>query len=325
MSEATPVARQEPLHPRPPTPVGTDAKKKRSDVGARLLTATILIPLVIYATFTGGLLYLAVVTALIALGQREVYGLIEDKGAHPLVGFGIAAGAALPIVAYLGTEYHATILLTATLLAVMILQLGKAQITEALASMSGTFFGVFYVGWLMSHAIPLRNFHAAVASRLGPGVADQLSIAPDSGIFFMLLAMVVVVASDAGAYFAGRAYGKRKLAPKVSPSKTIEGTIGGVLFAIFCGCVTKAIFDFLWPHRSAYLDYETLAVLALFVAAAGIVGDLVESLLKRDAAVKDAGRLLPGMGGVLDRIDSALLGIPVMYYLLLFTVWLQVD
>jgi phosphatidate cytidylyltransferase len=283
----------------------------------------VLVPTVVYVVVLGGLPYLAVVILLILLGQREIYGLIEEKGAHPLVGFGLAAGAALPIVMALGTEYHATLLMTATLLAVMVIQLGKAQITEALASMSGTFFGVFYVGWLLSHAVVLRDIHGQVVTRWGEPVAIELGLYPDAGIFFMLFTLVVVVLTDAGAYFAGRAYGRRKLAPRISPGKSVEGGVGGLLTGVLGGMVTKGIFDISWPELSAALPWTAALVCAALVSVAGTVGDLVESLLKRDAKRKDAGRLLPGMGGILDRIDSGLLGIPIMYYLYLGYVFVR--
>ncbi len=235
------------------------------------------------------------------------------------------AGAALPVVAYIGTEYHATVLMTATLLAVMLLQLGKAQITEALASISGTFFGVFYVGWLMSHAVVLREFHDAAVSHAGALAVSQLRIVPDAGIYFMCMVLTTVVWSDAGAYFAGRAYGRRKLAPKISPGKTVEGALGGVLGGTLGALGVKLVFDLFWPQLSQSMPWGAVLVFGIVIAVVAIVGDLVESLLKRDAQVKDAGKLLPGMGGVLDRIDSFLLGIPVMYYLLLFYVFLRVG
>jgi phosphatidate cytidylyltransferase len=313
----------EPIHPLPPDPA-PERRGKRSDLPARLLSAAVLVPTVVYVVVLGGLPYLAVVIALILLGQREIYGLIEDKGAHPLIGFGLAAGAALPVVMYLGTESHATLLMTATLLAVMVLQLGKAQITEALASMSGTFFGVFYVGWLLAHAVVLRNIHDQVVSRWGEGVAIELGLAPQAGVFFMLFTLAVVVLTDAGAYFAGHAYGKRKLAPRISPGKTVEGGIGGLLAGVLGGAVMKGIFELFWPTLAAGLPWLILPAFAVCVSIAATVGDLIESLLKRDAKRKDAGALLPGMGGVLDRIDSGLLGIPIMYYLFLAYVFVFV-
>jgi phosphatidate cytidylyltransferase len=313
----------EPIHPRPPSPA-PERRGKRSDLPARLASAAVLVPTVIYVVVLGGLPYLGVVIALILLGQREIYGLIEDKGAHPLVGFGLAAGAALPVVMYLGTEAHATLLMTATLLAVMVLQLGKAQITEALASMSGTFFGVFYVGWLLAHAVVLRNIHAQVVSRWGDPVAIELGLAPQAGVFFMLFTLAVVVLTDAGAYFAGHAYGKRKLAPRISPGKTVEGAIGGLVAGVLGGAVMKGIFEIYWPTLAAGLPWMWLPAFGVCVSIAATVGDLLESLLKRDAKRKDAGAVLPGMGGILDRIDSGLLGIPIMYYLFLAYVWVLV-
>jgi phosphatidate cytidylyltransferase len=324
MSEPLRSAR-DPVHPRPPTPSGAAPKKGGSDLAARLVTASFLIPFVLFATAQGGLWVLGTVVVVVLLTQRELYGLLEDKGARPVVGFGLAAGAALPVVAYIGNEYHATVLMTMALIAVMIAQLRRRQVTEAMASISGTFFGVFYVGWLLSHVIPLRFFTERIVEDEGIETAARLGLVPQSGAFLLVYALTVVVLCDAGAYFAGRAYGKRKLAPSISPSKTVEGAIGGLLLGTVGGAAMKMIFDVLWPGLSDVLSWTLVFAFGPLVAAAGMVGDLVESLLKRDAQVKDAGAMLPGMGGFLDRLDSILLGVPVMYYLMLFHVWLQVG
>ena len=318
---------REPVRPRPPTPPPNGGVPKRglSDLQARLLTASVLVPYVLFAIAQGGLWVLGTVIVVVLLAQRELYGLIEDKGAHPIIGFGLAAGVALQVVAYIGSEYHVTILMTVTLLVVMIAQLGRAQISEALASISGTFFGIFYVGWLLSHAVVLREFHRVMITRYGEDAAARLAIAPESGAFLLTFTLAVVVWSDAGAYFAGRAYGERKLAPRISPGKTVEGAIGGVLGGTICGLVFKAIFDFFWPELSAIMGWGLAIGFGLVLSVAVIVGDLIESLLKRDAQVKDAGAMLPGMGGILDRIDSPLLAIPVMYYMMLFTTFLRLE
>ncbi len=326
MSEGRPFAGQaaapEPLHPRPPTPLPPEPEKKsRSDLPARLVTAAILVPFVIYMIYRGGLWYLGTVIAIILLGKREFYRLIEDKGAQPLVSWGLAAGAALPVVAYLGNEYHATMLMTFALLGVMVAQLRKAQITEALSSISGTFFGVFYVGWLLSHAVLLRGFY----DKVGAGTSQQLGMVPEVGIFFMIFALAALVGCDAGAYFAGRAYGKRKLAPRISPGKSVEGAIGGILAGTVSGLLMKGGFDTFWPDLSQAFSWGAAVSFGVVLSLVGIIGDLIESLLKRDAAVKDTGALLPGTGGILDRIDSPLLGIPVMYYMLLGYVFLRVG
>ncbi len=330
MSEATPAGAKdgagtrEPLHPQPATPVEPKAKKGTGDLRARILTAAVLIPTVLYIITLGGIPYLITIVVIVVLGQHEIYELLRDKGAHPSVTFGLIAGGALPVVAFVGNESHVTAILTATRLASMVLELRRQRINEAMASISGTFFGVVYVGWLMSHAVALRQFDSAVSGHYGADALLQVGIIPESGIFFMTYTSVVVVACDAGAYFAGRAYGRRKLAPVISPGKSVEGAIGGVLAGVFFGYVTKGGFDIFWPHMSASLGWGAAIGFAAILSVAGIIGDLVESLLKRDAQVKDAGQLLPGMGGVLDRIDAPLLAIPVMYYMMLFYVFLKV-
>ena len=311
------------IHPRPPTPAPPPKATGSSNLALRLITAALLVPPVVYTIWVGGLLYLAVIIVIVLLGLREFYGLIEDKGAQPLVGFGYAAGAAIPVVAYVGNEYHATILMTATLLAVMVAQVGKAQITEALASISGTFFGVFYVGWLLSHAIVLRQFHDVVSAKWGSAAAA--SISPDAGAFYMFYTVATVVMCDVGAYFGGRAWGRRKLAPQISPSKTVEGALAGIVVGICAGLIAKGLFDLVWPSLSRDFSWLAALLFALVLSIVGIIGDLVESLLKRDARVKDTGSLLPGTGGVLDRIDSNLLAIPVMYYGLLAYTYLRVG
>lgn len=313
----------EPLHPQPPTPLPPQPERRRSNLTLRLGTAAVLVPTVLYVIVTGGLVYLAVVVGIVLLGLREFYSLIESKGADPLVAPGMVAGAALPVVAYVGNEYHSTLLMTAVLLGVMVAQLRKAQISEALASISGTFFGVFYVGWLLSHAVVLRQFHDVARAKWGWAGASDLH--PDAGIFLMIFCLSAVVLSDAGAYFAGRAWGRRRLAPRISPGKTVEGAAGGVATGALGGVTCKAVFDFFWPELSTAFGYGVGALLGVALAIVAMIGDLVESLLKRDAAQKDAGDLLPGMGGVLDRVDSSLLGIPLMYYAMLALTWLKVS
>jgi phosphatidate cytidylyltransferase len=307
---------EEPIHPKPATPIDPSRPKKTpSNLQLRILTAVVLIPSILYVIVQGGYWVLVTVEIITILGLSEFYQLIEAKGAHPLRSFGMIAGAALPVVAFVGTEYHATILMSAVLLGVMVAQLGKARISDALASISGTFFGVFYVGWLMSHAIVLRDFHRVAQGKWGE--AAMAEVLPEVGIFYLVFTAAIVIAGDAGAYFAGRAYGRHKLAPTISPAKTVEGALGAVVAGVAVGYALKAAFEVLIPGVTVQIGWVLCGVLAVLLAVVGIIGDLVESLLKRDAAVKDTGVLLPGTGGILDRVDSSLLAIPVMYYLML--------
>jgi phosphatidate cytidylyltransferase len=303
------------------------AKKKterRNDLLKRLASSAVLIPFVLWTIAQGGLFYLGVVIGIGVLAQHEFYGLIVDKGAKPILSVGLGFGAAVILVAHFGNEYQAMLLMTASLLVLMVAQLGKNEIHEAMASISGTFFGVFYVSWLLSHAVLLRKFDVAAAAHYDPATLVTLNITPGTGIFFMVYTLVTVVGCDVGAYFAGRAWGRRKLAPQISPNKSVEGALGGIIAGGLFGLSTKLVFDVFWPDWSAAIPWSAALGFAFVLCVVGIIGDLVESLLKRDAKVKDTGALLPGLGGVLDRIDAPLLGLPTMYYLMLGYVFFQV-
>ncbi len=300
-----------------PAPDSARTAARRKDLNTRLWTAAVLIPYILWVIAHGGLPYLASVIVIGLLAQKEFYGLIVDKGAKPLQAVGLVFGAAVILVAHIGNEYHAMLLMTLSLLVMMGAQLRKAEIHEAMASISGTFFGVFYVAWLLSHAVLLRKFAASAAAHYDPAALMTLGFTPETGIFLMYYSLITIVACDAGAYFAGRAWGRQQLAPAISPNKSVEGALGGIVMGAVFGLGTKLLFDLFLPDASAALPWSVAIAFGLVLCVVGITGDLVESLLKRDAAVKDTGALLPGMGGVLDRIDAPLLGLPVMYYMML--------
>jgi phosphatidate cytidylyltransferase len=299
----------------PAAPAELGPARRLSNLSLRLITAAILVPLVVWVTWLGGVAYVATVIVFAVVAVNEFYNFISAKGANPHRLLGTLGTAALPLAMWIGDAFWATSLMTAVLLTVMILQLVEREIHEAIASVSATFFGVFYVGWLLSHAVSLRFIEHDLVRRYGAGAAG---LDADVGFFYMLLCMSAAVLCDAGAYFVGRAYGRRKLAPAISPNKTVEGALGGMAVGALGAVAVKIAFDFFVPGElSRDLGYGAALVFGLVISAVGILGDLVESLLKRDAALKDAGALLPGVGGLLDRIDSGLLAIPVTYYLLL--------
>ena len=293
-----------------------------SNLALRWLTAAILIPPVVWVCKLGGLAYVALVIGFAVAAVNEFYNLISFKGARPHRLLGTAAVALLPVIVYVGDLFYATSLMTAVLLALMILQLAQREIHEAIASVSATFFGV-YVGWLLAHAVSVRFISEDLVRRYGDLAA--VDIDPAIGFFYIMLCLAAVYGCDTGAYFVGRAYGRRKLAPAISPNKTLEGALGGLVAGALCAVGAKAVFDYLPGNLSHDLSYAAAVTFGLLIAIAAIAGDLVESLLKRDADVKDAGSLLPGVGGVLDRVDSALLAIPVTYYLLLAYYYLRLG
>ncbi len=308
------------IHPRPPSVRPPErARWQPSNLALRLMTAAVLVPPVLWVCYVGGLWYVAMVIVFSSLAINEFYGFIAAKGGTPNRLLGTLAAAALPLIVYVGDAFLATSFMTAVLLTVMLLQLTHAQIREAMMSVSATFFGVFYVGWLLAHAVSVR-FIAEDLSRRHPA----LEFDPQLGFFFIIFCLVAAVFSDAGAYFVGRRFGRRKLAPAISPNKTLEGVFGGVVAGTL-GCLSaKFVFDELIPGRlSAELSYMAAGLFGGVLAVVAVLGDLVESVLKRDAHLKDAGRILPGVGGVLDRVDSALLAIPIMYYMLLAYYYLR--
>ena len=155
-----------------------------------------------------------------------------------------------------------------------------------------TLLGILYVAFLGGFLVAIR-----VGFEMAPGLSTDLL-----GFFFLVL-----FGSDTGAYFTGRAIGKHKLAPSISPGKTVEGLIGGILTAAAFGALATFWF---FPE----LPYQCSIPLACVLAFAGVLGDLAESAMKRGSKTKDAASLLPGHGGLLDRLDSLLFGAPILYY-----------
>lgn len=179
-----------------------------------------------------------------------------------------------------------------SLLATVMYALSRYSATEdVFGSISCTGFGILYISLCIAHVVLLR-FHV-------------------HGSFWLILLIAVVAGSDTGAYYAGKALGKRKLFPSISPKKTVAGGVGGLL----AGLATAGLLYFFAPAETGFL--VLLAAAALLVVI-GIAGDLTESMIKRSMGVKDSGTILFGHGGILDRIDSLLLTGPVLYYLLHF-------
>jgi phosphatidate cytidylyltransferase len=159
-----------------------------------------------------------------------------------------------------------------------------------LVSAGATLLGLLYVAFLGGYIVALRAVPA-------PGMPGKL----------LTLFFAIVMMSDTGAYFAGRTLGRHKLAPKVSPAKTVEGSLGGLVGSVGAAVASKYIFFGELPIPDAVL-------LGAAMGAIGQIGDLCESLLKRGSEVKDAASILPGHGGFLDRLDSMLLNAPLYYY-----------
>jgi phosphatidate cytidylyltransferase len=261
----------------------------------RLVVILIGAPSLYIITRRGGLFFLALMNLIILLGLREFYGLLVIKGYRPYRAIGTACGLALTWYVYWG-KVEISLLLTLTLLLIMVLELGRREVSHSLNHIAMTMLGVLYVGWLGSHLIMLREL---------PTVARVPDVIGAHLVFFVAM---VTWAGDIVAYLVGIAFGAHPLLPLISPKKTIEGALGGLLGSSATGlwCATG--------FAAAYLTPAAGLLLGLAGGICGQLGDLVESLLKRDVGIKDTAGLIPGHGGILDRFDSLLFSAPLLYY-----------
>lgn len=227
-----------------------------------------------------------------ALGLAELFAMLKAGGIAPLTIVGAAGAAAL----FAGvTDARLTPMLPVVTLAIAAAALSRAEAMKAtVTAAAATLFAAAYVGGLAGTIAALRVL---------PPAAD--------GAWRVTLLLAIVMASDTFAYFAGSAFGRHKLAPRISPGKTVEGLAGGLLGGVIAALVVRRIGLPALPAPAA-------VGLGIVVAAFGVTGDLVESLMKRWSGVKDSGRLFPGHGGMLDRLDSLLFGAPVLYYYFLY-------
>lgn len=276
-------------------------KKLAKRVGAGI----VLIPIVLYITHRGGLVFAGFVALLAALGSSEFVRIAAARGLH-MSRVVIVAGSALVVVAfYFGSLAGAGAVITLVALAAMVERLIRSEAEDYVLGVSLSVTAVLYTGWLLGSFVLLREFPAG-----DPG----LGAAGDVGRSLVFLVLVLSWSNDSGAYFVGSAIGRHKLMARVSPGKTVEGALGGIAVCIAAAFICRATFaSFLGP-------YEAAAV-AVLVAVACIVGDLVESMLKRSTGVKDSSNLIPGHGGLLDRFDSLLFAGPVFYLFARFVLW----
>ncbi len=260
----------------------------------RCLVAAVGIPAIYLLIRLGSWYVLLLVAVLAGLAAREFYSMARQKGLRPLAGLGTFLAAALPFFAFQALTIQSSIWISSSvslaLMAVAVAALiGSQGIEGAIARISVTAFGILYFGGLFSTQLLLR---------LDPAYPDM------AGVNWLFLAYLVTWAVDTGSYASGRLFGRRKLSPVLSPGKTYEGAIGGVLLAIaasyFLGSVWMGLFG--WAQALVY---------GLLIGIAAPTGDLVVSVFKRDSGVKDSSRLIPGHGGVLDRFDSLLFAVPV--------------
>ncbi len=274
---------------------------------SRLITALLALPVLILSIVLpfflpyvpqADWLFVVIAAAALAAGLFEFFSLTKklELKADASIAY---LGAATFFVAFLfdaPAKAPDLLLLTAALFLIVVFTTQTFRFQKDFSKMltgigvtvSGVFYVVFLGGFLVSTRVGFENF---------PLLSTKLLV------YFFL----VVMGSDTGAYFIGKKFGKHKLAPKISPNKTWEGFVGGILLAIGFAAISTALF---FPE----LPFQVSIPLAIVMALVGVAGDLAESAMKRGAGAKDAASVLPGHGGLLDRLDSLLFNAPILYY-----------
>jgi len=251
-----------------------------------VLVLALALPVII---FFPNWVFCAVVTYLIGTALYEFYSMVEKK-IKVYKYFGTLLGILVPVFTYLEYDIktEGMVPFSLVLFAVFVFsrQFMKKDNTDVLASTAITLFGILYISWFFSFIIKLKFL--------------------SNGVNLVLFLLILTEGEDMGAYFIGTKMGRHLLIPRISPKKTVEGTLGGFLLTLILAILCKPLL----PE----LSYWQLLVAGILIGTIVPIGDLAESLFKRDCGVKDSGSSLPGLGGILDMIDSLLLTSPVIYF-----------
>ena len=250
----------------------------------RVLTAVVGVPVLLLLIYLGGLPFAALVAVLMAAGTYEFYQMVH-KECHFLLGAVLISEAVLLLGVYLEWNNWASVGLMSAFLLIFIYAIWRfPQIN--INDMAMNFLAVLYIGWTLAHLVAIERL--------------------TDGTTLLFYLFVAIWCSDSGAYFCGRFMGRHKLAPHVSPNKTVEGAIGGVITTVAALLLVNMVVKL--------CAVEEIIVMGIVLSLVGQIGDLVESMLKRFVEVKDSGHVLPGHGGILDRFDSLILAAPFLYY-----------
>jgi phosphatidate cytidylyltransferase len=276
----------------------------------RYLSAAVGIPLGLGVCLFLPVVFNLLVIGFMIIGMVEFFGVARSRGLVPHRFVGILCAVAISLVAWTGRPVSMLYALVASMIVIYTVAMARNS-RDAMANIGVTIFGIFYVGWFCSHVILLRRLPLD-----GDGTGIDLG-----GAGYVIMLLILLWLGDGGAFFAGIGWGRHKLLPAISPNKTIEGAVGGLILTIVgavliqdAGRILTTFGILLFPDVS----YTGCVLVGTGIAVAGQIGDLCESYIKRDAGVKDTGNLFPGHGGFLDRFDSLLFSAPLFYYFLKF-------
>ncbi len=278
-------------------------QKASSSLGQRLLTALVAIPLVLLFAWFGGWAAFAATLVVVILGTLELHNMVMHAGHRPLIGISFALCVLFLLSAMFPLQR--LLILEIGLGAFLAISLGwilfRQKLDGALIDWALTFARPLYLGWSMSYFLLLRGYESCRV--LFSGGTWSIWLPP--GAWWLLVTLMGVWGFDAAAFFAGRYFGRHKLAPAISPAKTWEGALGGLPVPIVAAL--------LFTVGPLGVPWYLAIVLGILIALAATIGDLAESLIKRQTHVKDSGQFMPGHGGMLDRLDSLLFAVIVVY------------
>ncbi len=288
-------------------------KQLDSNLIQRIVSSIVLLPIVLLIVWWGEPLVSATVILLAVIALHELFGLFRGGGYLPRRSAGYLSVALFVIAAALrarvGLDWTGLALVT-SVIASLSVELPRRNRQHELLHWSLTLSGATYIGWTLAHFVLLR----AIDTPLSPsGWLGFFRLEP--GAAWIVVVLAITFSNDTGAYFTGRLWGRHRMAPYISPKKSWEGALGGLVVATLMGALlVHALGLPIAPWAGALLGG--------IGSIAGQAGDLAESLIKRQVDIKDSGRIIPGHGGILDRIDSLLFTAPVLYYLI--TIFLSV-
>jgi phosphatidate cytidylyltransferase len=275
-------------------------KKQGQSVGQRWLTAAIAMPVVLVFAWFGGWLAFVALGLVVLLGTVELHNMLLHVGYRPLVWISFALSI-LFLIAAMFPSYRLSIIeisLGVSLLVSFSWLFFRKRLDGAMVDWALTMAISLYLGWPTSFMLLLRGYTPATFQGSG-------AVTLPTGAWWLLVVLLGVWGFDAAAFFSGRYFGRHKLAPEISPGKTWEGVVGGLVLSITAALVLTVV--------PLHVPWYFAILLGVLVGMAATLGDLAESLIKRQTHVKDSGQIMPGHGGMLDRIDSLLFAVIVVY------------